>query len=236
MVGTIAIMVVMGYLLIPPGRQSQRDQAVSEQPKLERLKPGDKTYPNSGIIGIVVSVKDKSIAIRSADTKLEILRSSRIGNHGNAPAENGEAKASASSNQNHLSGNSSWSSLASLVWSAFEIIFPPQSRKPGGPNSRPPVRVEHRKDARRSRTLVARLDQLKQEHPERTPFTIITEATGTNDLSRYFQFYDRQERAEPDAGDFEQFADGRGGEDTSSGLDSAGAARRSSCGHGGRIP
>ena len=43
---------------------------------LASLKPGDKIVTGSGIIGTVVSVKDKSISLRSADTKLEILKSS----------------------------------------------------------------------------------------------------------------------------------------------------------------
>ncbi|MBI2926096.1 MAG: preprotein translocase subunit YajC [Verrucomicrobia bacterium] len=42
---------------------------------LKNLKPGDKVLTSSGILGIVVSIKDKSVSIRSADTKLEILKS-----------------------------------------------------------------------------------------------------------------------------------------------------------------
>ena len=39
------------------------------------VKPGDKVITSGGVIATVVSVKEKSIAIRSAETKLEILKS-----------------------------------------------------------------------------------------------------------------------------------------------------------------
>lgn len=37
---------------------------------------GDKIVSNSGIVGVVVGVKDKNVSIRSGDAKLEILKSS----------------------------------------------------------------------------------------------------------------------------------------------------------------
>ena len=42
---------------------------------LKALRPGDKVVSTSGIIGVVLSIKDRSVSIRSADTKLEILKS-----------------------------------------------------------------------------------------------------------------------------------------------------------------
>ena len=42
---------------------------------LKALRAGDKIVTTSGIIGVVLSIKDKSVSIRSADTKLEILKS-----------------------------------------------------------------------------------------------------------------------------------------------------------------
>jgi preprotein translocase subunit YajC len=42
---------------------------------MKTIKAGDRVTTSSGIIGIVVTVKDKSVNIRSADTKLEVLKS-----------------------------------------------------------------------------------------------------------------------------------------------------------------
>jgi preprotein translocase subunit YajC len=50
-------------------RQKQLDQMV------KGLRAGDRVTTSSGIIGTVVTVKDKSVSIRSADTKLEVLKS-----------------------------------------------------------------------------------------------------------------------------------------------------------------
>jgi preprotein translocase subunit YajC len=50
-------------------RQKQHDQM------MKSLRAGDRITTSSGIIGTVVTVKDKSVSIRSADTKLEVLKS-----------------------------------------------------------------------------------------------------------------------------------------------------------------
>jgi len=49
-------------------RQKQLDQM------MKGLRAGDRVTTTSGIIGTVVTVKDKSVSIRSADTKLEVLK------------------------------------------------------------------------------------------------------------------------------------------------------------------
>lgn len=54
-------------------RPQQKRQRAHEQ-LLKTIKTGDKVTTTSGIIGIVVGVKDKSVTIRSADTKMEILK------------------------------------------------------------------------------------------------------------------------------------------------------------------
>ena len=53
----------------------QQRKAKQHDTMMKSVKSGDKIVTSSGIIGIVVSVKEKSLAIRSADTKLEILKS-----------------------------------------------------------------------------------------------------------------------------------------------------------------
>lgn len=75
MLSTVGMVVIMGFLMyfivIRPQRQRQKQL----QSLLERVKPGDKILTASGIVGVVITVKDKTISIRSADTKLEILKS-----------------------------------------------------------------------------------------------------------------------------------------------------------------
>jgi preprotein translocase subunit YajC len=72
-VGQLFILVGMVYyMLIRP----QRKQASDLAKLLKNLKAGDKVVTTSGIVGVVVSVKDKTVAIRSVDSKMEMLKSS----------------------------------------------------------------------------------------------------------------------------------------------------------------
>jgi preprotein translocase subunit YajC len=72
MLGTFAILgVIFYFLMIRPQQTKAREHAVL----LKALKPGDRVLTGGGILGVVISVKEKSVSIRSADTKLEILKS-----------------------------------------------------------------------------------------------------------------------------------------------------------------
>jgi len=53
----------------------QQRKAKAHDTLMKTIRSGDKIVTTSGIVGIVVSVKEKTIAIRSADTKLEVLKS-----------------------------------------------------------------------------------------------------------------------------------------------------------------
>jgi len=68
----ILMFVIMYFLLIRPQSLQRKQQAKIQ----ESLKPGDKVVTTSGIVGIVISVKDKTVSIRSADAKMEVIRSS----------------------------------------------------------------------------------------------------------------------------------------------------------------
>lgn len=72
MISMVAIMGVMMYLIIIRP-QRQRQKALNAL--MSNLKPGDKVLTSSGIIATVITVKDKTVSIRSADSKLEILKS-----------------------------------------------------------------------------------------------------------------------------------------------------------------
>lgn len=73
MVGMMAIMGLMFYfVLIRP----QQRKAKELEKLLGSVKAGDKVLTSSGIVGVVVAVKDKFVSLRSADSKLEVLKSS----------------------------------------------------------------------------------------------------------------------------------------------------------------
>ena len=72
MVGTLGFfMVVMYFIMIRP----QQKKARQHSEMLKTLKAGDKVLTSGGVLGVVISVKDQSVSIRSADTKLEVLKS-----------------------------------------------------------------------------------------------------------------------------------------------------------------
>ena len=67
----ILMIVVFYFILIRP----QQKKAKEHQELLKQVKGGDKVLTASGIVGTVITVKEKTVSIRSADTKLEILKS-----------------------------------------------------------------------------------------------------------------------------------------------------------------
>jgi preprotein translocase subunit YajC len=71
----VGMMVMMGFvmyfIMIRPQRQRQKQL----ETLLKSIKAGDKVLTASGIVGVVLSVKDKTVTLRSADTKLEVLKS-----------------------------------------------------------------------------------------------------------------------------------------------------------------
>ena len=75
MLQQLGLLVFMGvvfyFLLIRP----QRVRAKQQDSLLKNLKSNDRVVTSSGIVGIVISVKEKSVTLRSADSKLEVLKS-----------------------------------------------------------------------------------------------------------------------------------------------------------------
>ena len=64
--------VMMYFILFRPQQQRAKHQAQL----LKSLKSGDKVVTTSGIVGVVITVKDKTVSLRSADAKMEITKSS----------------------------------------------------------------------------------------------------------------------------------------------------------------
>lgn len=58
-------------LLFRPQQKKAKEHAAM----LKAVRAGDKIVTSSGIVAVVVTVKDKTLTIRSADAKLEITKS-----------------------------------------------------------------------------------------------------------------------------------------------------------------
>jgi preprotein translocase subunit YajC len=72
----LVLVVLMGvmvyFMMIRP--QSQR--AKQQKKMLAALKSGDKVATAAGIVGVVITVKDATVSLRSADAKMEVTKDS----------------------------------------------------------------------------------------------------------------------------------------------------------------
>jgi len=68
----ILLVVVFYFILIRP----QQKRAKEQRKLLEALKSGDEVVTASGIVGTVITVKDKTVMLRSGDAKLEVTKGS----------------------------------------------------------------------------------------------------------------------------------------------------------------
>ena len=84
LVPLVLLAVIMYFMMIRPQQQRQKQLANL----LASLKAGDKVVTASGIVGIVIAVKDKTVSLRSADAKMEVTKSSvtEILEKGDAPS------------------------------------------------------------------------------------------------------------------------------------------------------
>lgn len=71
MVPLALLVVVFYFALIRPQQKKAKDHANL----LKAIRPGDRIVTSSGIVAVVVTVKEKTLSIRSADAKLEITKS-----------------------------------------------------------------------------------------------------------------------------------------------------------------
>jgi preprotein translocase subunit YajC len=68
----ILLVIVFYFILIRPQQLRAKQQAKL----IANLKSGDKVVTSSGIIGVVITVKDQTVSLRSADAKMEVTKSS----------------------------------------------------------------------------------------------------------------------------------------------------------------
>jgi len=65
------LVIVFYFVLIRPQQKKQRHLA----DLLKTVRPGDKIVTTGGVVGVVVTVKEKTLTLRSADAKFEITKS-----------------------------------------------------------------------------------------------------------------------------------------------------------------
>ena len=65
------LVVVFYFALIRPQQKKAKEHAAL----LKAVRPGDKIVTSSGIVAVIVTVKEKTLTIRSADAKFEITKS-----------------------------------------------------------------------------------------------------------------------------------------------------------------
>jgi len=70
LVPMVLIFIIFYFILIRPQQQKVKQQ----QEMLKTVKSGDKVVTTSGIICTVVTVKEDSVSVRSADSKFEITK------------------------------------------------------------------------------------------------------------------------------------------------------------------
>lgn len=71
MVPLVLMMVIFYFVLIRPQQKKAKEHAEL----LKGLRAGDKVLISGGIIGVVLTVKEKSVSVRSAESKFEVLKS-----------------------------------------------------------------------------------------------------------------------------------------------------------------
>jgi preprotein translocase subunit YajC len=70
----VFMLVVMYVMVLRPQQKKAKEQALL----LKGLKMGDKVVTSSGILGVVTSVREDTVTLRSAETKLEFQKSAIV--------------------------------------------------------------------------------------------------------------------------------------------------------------
>jgi preprotein translocase subunit YajC len=71
LVPLVLLVVIFYFALVRPQQKKTKEHAAL----LKTLKAGDKVITNGGIVGVVITVKEKTLSIRSADAKFEVTKS-----------------------------------------------------------------------------------------------------------------------------------------------------------------
>ncbi len=72
----IPMMVLVGIIFYFILFRPQQKRAKEQRLMLEKLKSGDDVLTAAGIVGTVITVKDKTVTLRSGDAKFEVTKGS----------------------------------------------------------------------------------------------------------------------------------------------------------------
>ncbi len=75
LMGPVGMFVIMGLMFYFALWRPQQKKAKEHAALLQALKKGDEVVTSSGICGVIVSIKEKTVCLRSEDAKLEVLKS-----------------------------------------------------------------------------------------------------------------------------------------------------------------
>jgi preprotein translocase subunit YajC len=71
LVPLVLLFVLFYFVLLRPQQKKAKEHAQL----LKTVKPGDRIVTSGGVVAVVITVKDKTLNVRSADAKLEITKS-----------------------------------------------------------------------------------------------------------------------------------------------------------------
>lgn len=71
----VGLLLIMGFMFYFAIWRPQQKKAKQHETLMKSLKAGDKVVTASGICGVIVSVREKTVSLRSSDAKLEMLKS-----------------------------------------------------------------------------------------------------------------------------------------------------------------
>ena len=71
LVPLVLLFVLFYFVLLRPQQKKAKEHAEL----LKTVKPGDRIVTSGGVVAVVITVKDKTLNVRSADAKLEITKS-----------------------------------------------------------------------------------------------------------------------------------------------------------------
>lgn len=70
----VGMMVFIGIIFYVMLIRPQQKRAKEQAKLVSELKAGDKVTTTSGIVGVVVGIKDNSVTLRSGESKLEVTK------------------------------------------------------------------------------------------------------------------------------------------------------------------
>ena len=81
----LVLLVIFYVALIRPQQKKAKEHAEL----LKNIRAGDRVVTNGGVVGVVITVKENTLTLRSADTKLEVLKSavSQVTERSGGPSE-----------------------------------------------------------------------------------------------------------------------------------------------------